>query len=149
MRDRITGVVRRLVATFGSFTPGQKAMTACAVVDKLSADGVPYTLSNSGQTINVPQAQVYDLRLKMSGAGLPAQSETGYALLDKQGVMTSEFMQHVDYQRAMEGELAKTIKSISGVTAATVHLAIPQKDVFTDEQQKPTASVLVATSPGR
>ena len=91
MRDRITGVVRRLVATFGSFTPGQKAMTAFAVValaiggyffatwaakptyaplftnlapadasaivDKLSADGVPYTLSNSGQTINVPQAR--------------------------------------------------------------------------------------------
>jgi flagellar M-ring protein FliF len=183
MRDRITGVGRRLLATFGSFTPGQKAMTvfavlalavggyffatwaakptyaplfsnlaaadASAIVDKLNADGVAYTLSNGGQTINVPQAQVYDLRLKMSGAGLPAQSDTGYALLDKQGVMTSEFMQHVDYQRAMEGELAKTIKSISGVTAATVHLAIPQKDVFTDDQKKPTASVLVATGIGK
>jgi flagellar M-ring protein FliF len=122
---------------------------ASAIVDKLNSGGTKYQLADGGATIMVPQDQVYDLRLKMSGAGLPAQSETGYSLLDKQGVMTSEFMQHVDYQRAMEGELAKTIKSISGVTAATVHLAIPQKDVFTDEQQKPTASVLVATSPGR
>jgi flagellar M-ring protein FliF len=63
--------------------------------------------------------------------------------------MTSEFMQQIGYRRAMEGELANSIKSIDGVTAATVHLAIPQKDVFTDDQQKPTASVLVATGAGK
>ncbi len=122
---------------------------ASAIVDKLTADGVPYQLTNGGQTITVPQDQVYAQRLKMSGAGLPAQSDSGYALLDKQGVMTSDFMQRVDYQRALEGELARTIKSINGVTAATVHLAIPQKDIFSNEQQQPTASVLVATSAGR
>jgi flagellar M-ring protein FliF len=183
MRERIGTVGRRLGGTFGSFTPGQKAMTifaviglaiggyffatwaakpayaplfsnlaagdASAIVDKLTADGTPYQLADGGQTIMVPQDQVYNLRLKMSGAGLPAQSDTGYALLDKQGVMTSDFKQHVDYQRALEGELAKTIKSINGVTAATVHLAIPQKDVFSDDQRKPTASILVATSGSR
>jgi len=63
--------------------------------------------------------------------------------------MTSEFMQQVGYRRALEGELSKTIKSIEGVNAATVHLAIPQKDVFSDDQQKPTASVLVATGTGK
>jgi flagellar M-ring protein FliF len=181
MRDRVTTVVRRLVETFGSFTPGQKAMSvlavlglaiggyffaswaaqptyaplfsnlapadASAIVDKLNADGVAYQLTNGGQTITVPQDQVYAERIKLSGAGLPAQADTGYALLDKQGVMTSDFMQQVGYQRALEGELNKTIKSITGVQSATVHLAIPTKDVFADSQQKPTASVLVATSP--
>src|SRR6185437_5247691 len=78
-------------------------------------------------------------------AGLPSQGEAGYELLDKQGVMTSEFMQQVTYRRALEGELSKTIKSIDGVNTATVHLAIPEKDVFADDTQKPTASVLVDT----
>src|SRR5947209_14417049 len=122
---------------------------ASAIVDKLSAGGTSYQLSDGGATILVPQSQVYDLRLKMSGQGLPAQSDTGYSLLDKQGVTTSDFMQNVDYQRALEGELGKTIKSINGVQAATVHLAIPQKDVFATDSQKPTASVLVTTSLGR
>jgi flagellar M-ring protein FliF len=118
-------------------------------VDKLSADGTTYELSGGGTTIMVPQDQVYALRLKMSGQGLPAGGDTGYSLLDKQNVMTSEFMQQVGYRRAMEGELANTIKSIDGVKAATVHLAIPQKDVFTDDKKEPTASVLVATAPGK
>ena len=125
------------------------AADANAMVTKLTSSGVSYKLADGGQTIMVPQNKVYDLRLTMSGQGLPAGKDTGYALLDKQGVTTSEFMQHVDYQRALEGELNKTIGSIDGVQSATVHLAIPQKDVFTDDTQKPTASVLVATAPGQ
>jgi flagellar M-ring protein FliF len=126
------------------------ASDAAAIVDKLDADGVQYQLEDGGNTILVPKDQVYSLRLKMSGAGLPADTEGGgYSILDNQNVMTSEFMQQVGYRRALEGELAKTIKSIEGVNAATVHLAIPQKDVFSDDQQKPTASVLVATGTGK
>jgi flagellar M-ring protein FliF len=121
---------------------------ASAIVDKLTAGGTPHRLADGGQTVLVPQDKVYDLRLAMSSAGLPAGKDTGYALLDKQGVTTSEFMQHVGYQRALEGELASTIGAIDGVSSATVHLAMPQKDVFTDDQQKPTASVLVATGQG-
>src|SRR3569833_1809482 len=101
---------------------------ASAIVDKLNAAGTKYELADGGATIMVPKDQVYDLRIQMSGAGLPAQGDAGYSLLDKQGVMTSEFMQQVTYRRALEGELSKTIKSISGVTAANVHLAIPVKD---------------------
>jgi flagellar M-ring protein FliF len=183
MRDRVTATARRVGRTFGSFTPGQKAVTilgvvilavggyffstwaakpsysplfsnlsstdASAIVDKLSTDGASYQLADGGTTIMVPQNQVYDLRLKMSGDGLPAQSDTGYSLLDKQGITTSEFMQNVDYQRALEGELSKTIKSINGVQAASVHLAIPQKDIFADDNQKPTASVLIAAQYGK
>jgi flagellar M-ring protein FliF len=122
---------------------------ASAIVDKLTTEGTAYQLADGGATIMVPKDLVYDERIKMSGAGLPAQSDAGYALLDKQGTMTSEFMQQVSYRRALEGELAKTIKAIDGVTGSTVHLAIPKKDVFSDEQQKTTASVLVATASGK
>lgn len=122
---------------------------ASAMVDKLTTDGVSYQLADGGATIMVPKESVYAERLKLSAAGLPAQGNAGYALLDKQGTMTSEFMQQVTYRRALEGELAMAVKKIDGVTAATVHLAIPEKNVFADEQQKPTASVLVGTSPGK
>jgi flagellar M-ring protein FliF len=125
------------------------AADASAVVDKLAAGGVTYELANGGQTIMVPQDQVYNLRLQMSGAGLPAQADSGYALLDKQGVTTSDFMQQIGYQRAMETELANTIKAIDGVKLATVHLAIPKKDIFSADTVKPTASVLVGTVPGK
>ncbi|ACU36287.1 flagellar basal-body MS-ring/collar protein FliF [Actinosynnema mirum] len=122
---------------------------ASAIVDQLTAAGVTYELTDGGQTIMVPQDQVYPMRLKMSAANLPSQSDTGYALLDQQGVTTSEFMQQVGYQRAMEGELGSTIKAIDGVTSASVHLAIPQKDVFSDSDSKPTAAVLVGTGAGK
>jgi flagellar M-ring protein FliF len=121
---------------------------ASAIVDQLNADGTKYELADGGKTIMVPKDKVYDLRLTMSGKGLPAEADTGYSLLDKQGVTTSEFMQHVGYQRALEGELANTIKSIDGVQAANVHLVIPQKDVFADDEKKPTASVLITTRGG-
>src|SRR5256886_7690475 len=122
---------------------------ASAIVDKLNSGGTQYQLADGGATIMVPQSQVYDLGLKMSGQGLPAHTDTGYSLLDKQGLTMSDFMQNVGFQRALEGELSKTIKSISGVQAAAVHLALPQKDVFATETQKPTASVLVTTALGK
>ncbi|RZU50455.1 flagellar M-ring protein FliF [Krasilnikovia cinnamomea] len=131
--------------TYATLFNNLSAKDASAIVETLQKSGTPYELANSGQTILVPKEQVYDLRLQLSGEGLPGESDTGYALLDKQGVTTSDFMQHVGYQRALEGELANTIKSIDGVQAATVHLVIPQKDVFADDQKKPTASVLVTS----
>jgi flagellar M-ring protein FliF len=122
---------------------------ASAIVQSLQKTGTAYQLANDGQTILVPQTQVNDLRLSLSGEGLPGDAATGYALLDQQGITTSDFMQHTNYQRALEGELANTIKSIDGVEAATVHLVMPQKDVFADDQSKTTASVLVQSSPSK
>ena len=135
--------------TYAPLFSNLSSADASAIVDKLASTGTPYQLADGGATILVPQTQVYDARLKMAGAGLPAQSDSGYSLLDKQGLTTSDFMQNVDYQRALEGELSKTIKSISGVQAAAVHLALPQKDVFANNAQKPTASVLVTTTLGK
>ena len=84
----------------------------------------------------------------MSGKGLPAGKDTGYALLDQQGITTSQFQQQVTYQRAVEGELAKTLEAIDGVNAAVVHIAMPKDTVFTDDQGKPTASVLLDLGAG-
>lgn len=125
------------------------ATDASAIVDKLTSAGVPYQLTDGGQTVLVPKDKVYAERLTMSSAGLPASDKGGWALMDKQGLTTSDFVQHVQYQRALEGELVSTIESIDGVSSAVVHLAIPAKDVFADDASKPTASVLVSTSAGK
>lgn len=124
------------------------ASDASAIVDQLSSSGTSYQLADGGQTILVPQDQVYNLRLTMSGKGLPAGSDTGYALLDKQGITTSEFQQQKTYQRAIEGELANTLEALDGVQQAIVHVVIPQQQVFVTDESKPTASVLLDLAPG-
>lgn len=123
---------------------------ASAIVDQLNSNGTRYQLANGGSTILVPKQEVYDTRLAMSGKGLtPSASSTGWGLLDKQGVTASKFQQQVAYRRALEGELNSTIQGIDGVKTAVVHLAIPEKDVFTKETDKTKASVLVDTAPGK
>jgi flagellar M-ring protein FliF len=119
------------------------ATDAGSVTQELASKGVRYKLSDGGATVLVPQADVYQLRLDMSAKGLPTGGSQGYALLDKQGITTSEFRQRVDYQRALEGELARTIGAIEGVAGADVHLVIPADDVFADDSRQPSASVLL------
>ena len=123
---------------------------ASAIISELDATGVPYELADGGNTILVPREQVYSTRITLSGEGLPASSDGGggYSLLDDQSISTSQFQEQTSFKRAMEGELANTIKSIDGVEAAVVHLAMPAKEVFSDEQDPTTASVLVKTRAG-
>jgi flagellar M-ring protein FliF len=121
---------------------------ASAIIQELDAQGVPYELSNGGNTIMVPREQVYTTRINLSGEGLPSASEGGYSLLDNQSLSTSEFQEQTSFKRAMEGELSNTIEAIDGVETAVVHLAIPEKEVFADEQDPTTASVLVKTRIG-
>src|SRR4051812_12635910 len=122
---------------------------AAAVTQKLTSEKVPFKLADGGATVMVPQNQVYQQRLNLSASGLPTGGTQGYSLLDKQGITTSEFRQRVDYQRALEGELSKTISVIDGVAAATVHLVIPPDDVFANDASKPSASVLIQNVPGK
>jgi flagellar M-ring protein FliF len=124
------------------------AADASSIVSKLDSAGITYKLANGGTEIEVPADKVDSTRLTMSAAGLPGSANSGYSLLDKEGVTTSQFKQQVDYQRAVEGELDKTIEAMTGVTSAAVHLAIPQQDVFNDNSTKPTASVMVTTDTG-
>jgi flagellar M-ring protein FliF len=122
-----------------------EARDAASVTDELIARNVDYELADGGRTVLVPREDVYDLRIALSGEGLPTANE-GYALLDRQGITTSEFRQRIDFQRALEGELAMTLRSIDGIDSATVHLALPEDSVFVDEPEQATASVLVRSS---
>lgn len=121
---------------------------ASAVIDELEAQGVAYEITNGGSTVMVPRKDVYPTRIQLSGEGLPSSTDAGYSLLDGQDLSTSEFKEQTDFKRAMEGELASTIEAIDGVDTAVVHLALPEKEVFAEEQDPPTASVLVKTAPG-
>jgi flagellar M-ring protein FliF len=124
------------------------ASDASAITDKLAADKEPYKLADGGATILVPQSDVYQLRLDMAKADLPASSSTGFSLLDKGGITTSQFQQNVEYQQALQGELAKTIEAIDGVRAAVVNVVLPSDDVFAADSKKSTASVLITTDAG-
>ncbi|HEX8497735.1 MAG TPA: flagellar basal-body MS-ring/collar protein FliF [Actinomycetales bacterium] len=161
--QRFVGVVMVIALLMGGFVfyrwaaapsyvplfSGLSGTDASAITEKLSAAGVAYELPDAG-TILVPKDQVYAQRVAMSGQGLPASSDsTGYGLLDKQGVTASQFQQETTYQRALEGELSKSIGSIDGISASVIRLAIPKKNVFIDGDSAPTASVLVKLRPGR
>ncbi|WP_336645805.1 flagellar basal-body MS-ring/collar protein FliF [Microbacterium sp. USHLN186] len=127
---------------------GLSASDANAMVEQLRSASVSYELADGGSTVLVPEGDVYDQRLSAAAAGLPSDSTDGYSLLDDLGVTTSEFQQSVAYKRAIEGELAATISSLKGVSAASVRLAIPEESVFVSETVDPTASVFVETGRG-
>jgi flagellar M-ring protein FliF len=123
------------------------ATDASSITDKLTAQKEPFKLADGGTTILVPQKDVYQLRLDMAKDNLPASGSTGFDLLDKGGITTSQFQQNVEYQQAIEDELEKTIESIDGISAAVVNVVIPTEDVFSDDSTKPTASVLITDDP--
>ncbi|MBX3099300.1 MAG: flagellar M-ring protein FliF [Salinibacterium sp.] len=135
-------------STYSPLFSGLSGSDASAIVDQLDSAGVPYQLTDGGQTILVPDSEVNAARLKAAAAGLPSLANGGYALLDAMGVTASEFQQSVTYKRAIEGELASTIESIKGVRTASVKLAIPEQSVFVSQKQDPTASVFVDTDSG-
>ena len=121
---------------------------AGAITQKLKELTVDYHLASSGRTIEVPTDKVYDLRLSLASEGLPKGGAIGFELFDKNQFGASDFTQHLNYQRALQGELERTISQLDGVTAARVHLALPQKRVFTEQQDPTTASVVVHLRPG-
>lgn len=120
-----------------------------AIVTALGQLNVPYKFAEGGGAIMVPSEMVHEARLRLASQGLPKGSIVGFELLETQKLGVTQFQEHVNYQRGLEGELARSIQSLAAVQSARVHLAIPKSSVFLREQQKPTASVLVALHPGR
>ena len=116
---------------------------ASKVVDQLNAQKVPYEIAGNGSVIKVPQDKVYEERLTMAGKGIPSSGVVGYEIFDKSTMGMSEFMQKLNYKRALEGELEKTVMTIDGVEGARIHIVIPQKSVFKDEEKLPTAAVVL------
>ncbi len=122
---------------------GLEKEDAGAIVQKLTEQKVPYQLSADGTTIEVPANKVYDLRLQMATAGLPQGGSVGFELFDKSNFGMTEFTERLNYQRAIQGELTRTICQLAPVVNARVHIAIPQDKLYESEQQPPTASVVL------
>jgi flagellar M-ring protein FliF len=133
----------------GVLFSGLEAPDAAKIVESLKAQNIAYKLDNNGSTILVDKTKVLETRINLAGEGLPEQSIVGYELFDKTNLGMSEFVQKLNYRRALEGELAKTIVSIDEVKKARVHIVIPDKVLFDKDQKKPTASVTLHLKPGK
>jgi flagellar M-ring protein FliF len=120
-----------------------------AIITAIQQMNVPYKFAEGGGAILVPGNQVHEVRLRLASQGLPKGSLVGFELMENQKLGSSQFLEQVNYQRALEGELARSIQSLSAVQNARVHLAISKPSVFVREQQKPSASVLLNLYPGR
>lgn len=120
-----------------------------AVVAQLNTAKVPYELSNGGSTILVPAGSVDQERVLLAEQGLPSSGTVGFSNLEKSGFTTSQFVQQVEYQQALEGQLQQTIESIQGVQSAQVNLVVPSQSAFAiGNQPTTTASILVNLAPG-
>ena len=119
------------------------------IVTALQQQNVPYKYSEGGGAIMVPVNQVHDARLRLASQGLPKGGLVGFELMENQKLGISQFAEQVNYQRGLEGELARSIQTLGAVRAARVHLAIPKQTAFLRDDLKPSASVLVSLQPGR
>ena len=120
-----------------------------AIVTQLTQMNVPYRFADNGGALEVPADKVHELRLRLAQQGLPKGGAVGFELLDQEKFGISQFSEQVNYQRALEGELARTIETLGPLKSARVHLAMPKPTLFVREQKAPSASVTVNLQPGR
>lgn len=120
-----------------------------AIVAALEQQNVPHRIESGGTAILVPAEQVHDVRLRLAAQGLPRGGLVGFEVMENQRLGASQFLEQVNYQRALEGELSRTVQAIAAVEKARVHLAMPKQSGFLRDEQKPSASVLVTLHPGR
>lgn len=117
---------------------------SAAIVKELETKGIPYELRAGGATIMVPKPQVTRLRMKLAETGMPRGGSVGYEIFDKSDALgTTSFVQNINHLRALEGELARTIRSIDRVAAARVHLVIPERRLFSRDKQEPSAAIVL------
>ncbi|MDT0632360.1 flagellar basal-body MS-ring/collar protein FliF [Rubrivirga sp. S365] len=131
---------------------GLDAQNAAAIVERLQGDGVTYDLRDGGTAVFVPRDEVYELRLQFAAEGLVSDGIAGYELFDEGTLGMTDFMQKVSYKRALEGELARTVMNVQGITGARVHLVLPERNPFRDRQVSASASVVLhlgTGAPGR
>jgi flagellar M-ring protein FliF len=120
-----------------------------AIIESLQQLNIPYKFAEGGGALLVPSGLVHEARMKLASQGLPKGGNVGFELMENQRFGITQFAEQVNYQRALEGELARSIQAIGAVASARVHLAIPKPSVFVKEQLKPTASVVLNLQGGR
>ena len=122
---------------------------AAAIVEELRTKQIPYELSAQGRTIRIPTDKVHEIRLELASKGLPQGGEVGMEIFEEPALGMTEFVQKLNYQRALQGELTRTISSLDSIKVARVHLVIPEQRVFFKEKPKGKASVTIKMKPGR
>jgi flagellar M-ring protein FliF len=122
---------------------------AGAILDKLKEQKIPYQISSDGGSILIPRERVYETRLELAGEGLPKGGSVGFEIFDNTKLGMTDFVQNVNYQRACQGELSRTINGLAEVESSRVHIVMPPKSLFIEEEEPATASVVVKLRPGR
>jgi flagellar M-ring protein FliF len=122
---------------------------AAAIVQKLKESGVAYRLPENGGSVLVPSARLAELRIEMAAADLPKTGRIGFELFDKANLGATEFSEHINFRRALEGELERSVMCLAEVETARVHVTFPKDSVFLESQQPAKASVLVKLRPGK
>lgn len=126
---------------------GLSAEDAGQIVEKLKAEKIPYRLGNGGRVVQVPDNQVYEMRIALAREGLPASGQLGFEIFDRSGLPGTQFANKVNYQRALQGELSRTIGAMAEVLQVRVHLVLPEENLF-GEPTKASASVVITPRPG-
>ncbi len=121
---------------------------AGAIVDELESRNVAYKLGDGGRTVQVPRGDVYEVRLQLAAEGLPNATGQGYEILDTNKMGWTDFVQKLQYRRALEGELARTIQTLDEVAQVRIHLVIPEPSLFKEDKRPTTASVVLKLRPG-
>jgi flagellar M-ring protein FliF len=128
---------------YGVLFSDMDSESASSVIAKLKEQKVLYEIDDGGRTIRVPTTRVDELRLELAGQGMPGSGHVGFEIFDKTAFGVTDFLEHVNYRRALEGELARTISTISEVAGARVHIAMPQPSLFSGRDQPTKASVIL------
>lgn len=122
---------------------------AGAIVDKLKSQKIPFELSNQGRTIRVASDRLYEVRLQLASEGLPEGSDVGLEIFDDTPLGMTEFVQKLNFQRALQGELTRTIKTLDAVAQVRIHLVIPKDNLFRKDKPKGKASVTLKIKSGK
>ncbi len=133
---------------FVTMYSGLNASDASSIVEDLREKNIPFEVSGDGSTVRVPQESLGELRLQFAAEGVPSSGEIGYELFDKPMLGMTDFMQHMNQHRALEGELSKTIGQLASVENVRVHLVLPEQRLFREDQKPPTASIVLQLKPG-
>lgn len=143
-----TIIMQSQVADYSLLFANLPSRDASQVVEWLKDRKIPYRLEDAGRNILIPADKVYEARIDLAGSGL-AEGGVGFEIFDKQSFGMTDFAQKVNYRRALQGELMRTITSLGPVEGARIHLALPEKRLFREQQQQATASVIIKLMSGR
>ena len=121
---------------------------AAAIVTRLEEQGIPFQLADGGRAIRIPSGRVLNERLRLAAEGIPSRGVVGFEIFDDVSFTITDLTQRVNFQRALEGELVRTITNLDAVQVARVHLVLPEQALFVDQQASTTASVVLTMRPG-